>query len=148
MLTEVLASCHSVAVFLLTLGEGPDQRIREAMTARPHYGYILDAVAAVAAESIARYVQDRIDESLDSDEMTTLRYSPGYCDWPITDQEKIFALLPSDRIGVRLLDNALMSPSKSISGLIGIGAKEAVKASGNACRTCEKKNCPHRREAA
>lgn len=148
ILAEVFSSCERLAVFLLTLGEDVDHRIREMMERKPHYGFILDTAASVAAESTAQYVQDRLRETLEPDETTTLRYSPGYCGWPIGEQEKLFPLLPSDRIGVRLLDNALMSPRKSISGLIGIGTSEAIQLSGNACRTCKKNNCPHRREAA
>ncbi len=148
MLAEVLSTCDRTVVFLLTLGEDVDQRIRETMERKPHYGFILDAAASVAAETTAQSIQNRIEQTLEPEETTTFRYSPGYCDWPIGEQEKLFALLPSDRIGVRLLDTALMSPRKTISGLMGIGGKEGIQLTRNACRTCKKNTCPYRREAA
>jgi cobalamin-dependent methionine synthase I len=52
------------------------------------------------------------------------RLSPGYGDWPIADQEKIFAVLDPDKnIGVKLTDSHIMIPEKSTSGIMGIISK-------------------------
>jgi hypothetical protein len=49
------------------------------------------------------------------------RFSPGYGDLPLELQRDIFRLLePSRRIGVVLNDSLLMSPSKSVTAIIGI----------------------------
>ena len=145
-LTEVLAPCEEAAVFLATIGPEIDDVIEQCMEERPHYGCVLDAAASVAAESVAEFVQDEIDDRLGDGLKTTLRYSPGYCDWPLDAQEALFEVLPNDEIGVELSDDCLMSPRKTVSGIIGICPAGSKQDSGNACRACPRTSCPHRRE--
>ncbi|GAH91002.1 unnamed protein product, partial [marine sediment metagenome] len=49
------------------------------------------------------------------------RLSPGYCDWKIDQQKMVFRAMKDDSAGVRLTEECLMLPQKSISGIIGIG---------------------------
>ena len=56
------------------------------------------------------------------------RFSPGYGDLPLEVQRDIFALLSPERaIGVTLGDGLLMSPTKSVSAIIGISEKGEEK---------------------
>ncbi len=144
-LTEVLTPCDEAAVFLATIGPEIDQAIEQCMEDQPHYGCVLDAAASAAAESVAKFVQEEIDERLDDGLRTTLRYSPGYCDWPLDAQQALFEVLPSEEIGVELSDDCLMSPRKTVSGIIGICPTGLTRTSGSACRECPKTSCPHRR---
>jgi len=57
----------------------------------------------------------------DSGKKITNRYSPGYCGWDVTEQHKLFQLMPENYCGIKLTPSALMDPVKSISGIIGIG---------------------------
>jgi len=53
--------------------------------------------------------------------LLTSRFSPGYRDLPLTLQREIFTLLePSRRIGLSLNASLLMSPSKSVTAIVGI----------------------------
>ncbi|UCH95645.1 MAG: hypothetical protein JSV88_02050, partial [Candidatus Aminicenantes bacterium] len=112
--------CDKAAVFLATIGPEVERVINEYMDRHPHYGVILDAAASAAAEATAGYIQNYIDKKLSQEEKTTLRYSPGYCDWPISEQREIFEILPHETIGVELSEDSFMSPRKSVSGVIGI----------------------------
>jgi cobalamin-dependent methionine synthase I len=47
------------------------------------------------------------------------RYSPGYGDWDISEQAKLFRLVPGDAIGVHLSETHQMTPEKSVSAMIG-----------------------------
>jgi cobalamin-dependent methionine synthase I len=144
-LAVILEPCRKAALFLTSIGAEVDRLIKRQMKKRPYYGFLLDAAASVAAESVASHIQTYIDNGLQKDETTTLRYSPGYCDWPIDEQEKLFKFLPSSAIGVNLSKNHFMSPRKSISGIMGICPQEPDKCSVNVCLSCLKPNCPHRR---
>jgi len=73
------------------------------------------------------------------------RFSPGYCDWGLNQQEKVFKALNGDSAGIRLTKRCLMVPQKSISGIIGIGLAENNVESYNPCDTCKKEDCPGRR---
>jgi hypothetical protein len=136
--------CDKAVVFLVTLGPKVERVINENMESQPHYGVIVDAAASAAAEGAAQYIQDYIEKKLNEEEKTTLRYSPGYCDWPISEQDEIFKILPHQRIGVELSENSFMSPRKSVSGVIGICPANS-KFSGNVCMNCKKIDCPYRR---
>jgi cobalamin-dependent methionine synthase I len=77
----------------------------------------------------------------------TLRFSPGYCDWHITEQEKLFRALDSNHLDVELTDSCLMQPRKSISGIFGVlpSSINPPAPPYNPCSKCKKKNCPSRR---
>ncbi len=76
----------------------------------------------------------------------TLRYSPGYCDWDVAQQRKLFKIFELDDIGVRLTEECLMIPQKSVSGIIGVGWGDRRLIAMSPCRHCEKKgDCKHRR---
>lgn len=147
-LVDALGDCEKTVLFLVTMGDKVDRIIRQNMEAQPHYGFILDATASVAAEGTAQYVQDHIEQGLGGDEGTTLRYSPGYCDWPLKEQKKLFGLLPGETLGVKLSESSLMSPRKSVSAIFGICPADSAGVNGNACRNCARTNCLHRRETA
>ena len=146
-LAAVLGPCEEAAAFLVTIGEEVDQLIHESMQSEPHYGVVLDTAASVAAEAGAQHVQDQIEQQLAADESTTLRYSPGYCDWPLREQEKLFQLLPNDKLGVELSDSAAMSPRKSVSGVMGICPADTAASARSACARCTRTDCLYRRDA-
>jgi hypothetical protein len=70
-------------------------------------------------------------------------FSPGSLeDWPITEQSKLFELLgdAEKTIGVRLSENLLMIPRKSISGIL-FPTEETFES----CRLCPREACQGRR---
>ncbi|MHB8579979.1 MAG: vitamin B12 dependent-methionine synthase activation domain-containing protein [Ignavibacteriaceae bacterium] len=72
----------------------------------------------------------------------TNRYSPGYCNWNVSEQHLFFSLLPQNFCGITLTESSLMLPVKSISGIIGIGSN--VKYSKYFCDKCGVKDCTYR----
>lgn len=65
--------------------------------------------------------------------------SPGSIHgWELEDQLKLCPLLPLDQIGVRLRDNAVLTPFKSLSCLIGIGPEYQASLVGTTCQVCSK----------
>ena len=63
-------------------------------------------------------------------------------EWPITGQVPLFELLGgvTEDIGVVLSDSLLMSPVKSVSGIM-FQSEEAYEN----CQLCPRENCPGRR---
>ncbi|UQT39368.1 hypothetical protein M5E89_13960 [Acidaminococcus intestini] len=81
------------------------------------------------------------------------RFSPGYGDWPLTDQEKIFRLLElPKKIGLTLTAGGLMAPIKSVTAVIGINhglqneTRKEPDARHSSCNACMALNCPFRKE--
>ena len=57
--------------------------------------------------------------------ITKPRYSPGYGDVSIELQRKIFEVLQcNSKIGISLGENMLMTPTKSVTAIIGIKKEE------------------------
>jgi hypothetical protein len=139
-----LKKAESIAVFLSTAGEEIGIRTREAMShGDPLTGYIYDMIGSIVADSAAEMMQNELEKSvMQSGRKITNRYSPGYCGWDVSEQHKLFRLVPDNFCRIRLTDSALMDPVKSISGIIGIGEK--VRFNPYRCSLCDMKNCAYR----
>jgi hypothetical protein len=145
-LSKALKDCHTLICFIATIGGGIDREITRLVGEnRSSAAYVLDCMGSVAAENVVEGFHHRMRARCASlDQGVSYRFSPGYCDWPITEQKNLFGLFDSERIGVTLLDSCLMWPRKSISGVFGIYT-DAQKSPYNPCQDCPKKNCNTRR---
>jgi hypothetical protein len=137
----------SIALFLCTAGEEIGIRTRNAMASGdPLTGYIYDIIASIVVDAAADLMKRKLEESvLTGGKKITNFYSPGYCGWDVSEQHKLFRLVPDNFCGIRLTDSALMDPVKSISGIIGIG--ENVRFHPDTCKLCDMKECAFREVA-
>ncbi|HLP49031.1 MAG TPA: vitamin B12 dependent-methionine synthase activation domain-containing protein [Candidatus Kapabacteria bacterium] len=148
-LEKIFPQAAYLALFAFTIGAEVSLKIEEQLsTGNFALGYMLDAVssyctdkASEAAEEI--FVNDlatigQVDASL-----RVLLYSPGYCGWHISGQQKLFEYLQPGAIGIHLNENFLMSPLKSISGVLVAGEKEIHSFKNNYpfCKHCRSCNC-------
>ena len=144
-LAKSLKNAEKIVCFVGTIGTEVEREIKKLL--REHQlaeAYILDALGSVAVESMVDQFQQHMEEkSRRESETVTLRFSPGYCDWPITEQKKLFRVFDPEKMGVELLDSCLMQPRKSISGVFGIAPKGSVPY--NPCLDCERSGCEARR---
>lgn len=103
--------------------------------------FVGDAIGSELAESTARTARHYMEEELRKENLRCSNsYSPGYCGWHIREQKLLFSLLGSDSpCGVTLSDSCLMTPMKSVSGLVALGP-EMVKGPYS-CEICSKKDC-------
>ena len=107
--------------------------------------YVADAVGSVIAEAAVTEVRRRVEERAAAEGLTvTNPYSPGYCGWHVREQRKLFSLLPEGVCGVTLNDSCLMSPVKSVSGMLAMGRTVVKKP--YACDICGMTTCYKRRQ--
>ena len=147
VIAGLLERCEIIAVFALTIGNHLEEMVAHlADNGLVLQATVLDAVGSGATEKLANHIEDKIKRMANAGNlMTSRRFSPGYCDWNVNQQKKIFRALNGDTAGVRLTDSLLMMPRKSISGIIGIGLPNKDIENYNPCPTCNKKECPGRR---
>ena len=147
VIAQLLAQCHKVAVVLATIGKYLEETAcRLAEDGLILQAAVLDAIGSVAAESVANFAQGRVGEIASGQGLViSPRFSPGYCDWDIGQQEIVFRAVDGDSAGIRLTERYLMIPRKSISGIIGIGPPHANVENYNPCKTCNKYDCRGRR---
>jgi hypothetical protein len=143
LLRRVLTPCTHVIAFVATLGPKVDRLVGEAEDLLD--AYVLDTLSVCAAEAVAEAAEVDLAADLTPGEGVTLRYSPGYCDWPLEGQALVFDLLGRESAGVRLSASFLMQPRKSLTGIVGVGPDALVSPVENACAFCHKEDCDNRR---
>ena len=135
---------ESMILFVCTAGkEISDLAQNLLMGDDPVLGYVYNVLGSLTVEAVADKIHQEIkDMAALSGELITNRYSPGYCQWSVGDQHKLFSFFPEKCCGISLTDSALMQPIKSVSGLIGIG--KTVKFRKYTCDLCSQTECFYR----
>ena len=115
----------SIFIFVVTIGSAIDQRIADLNHTEgdAYQAFLLNGLAAALVETATSDLQQHLEKSSSwlSPARTLRRVSPGFRDWPLTDQKVIFEILkPSENIGVTLSADCLMQPLKSTSGIMGV----------------------------
>ncbi|KAB0664086.1 methionine synthase [Oryzomonas japonica] len=123
----------SVALFVTTAGDGVRRQAEiwkgEGLYLKSH---LVQALALEMAECTAEFVHRRIRDAWGISDDPALsvaqimdggyrgiRVSPGYASCPeMADQEKIFALLRPERIGMQLTEGHMIDPEASVSALV------------------------------
>jgi hypothetical protein len=133
---------------ICTIGPGLEEKVRELMsTGHEPEGYVLDAVGSVAAEAVADVVNARICHWAEAHGLQAApRFSPGYGDWSLEEQRRIFRLLPAGQVGMSLNPSCMMIPRKSVSFAVRFVPLDGAADLTHPCERCGLKNCPFRKE--
>lgn len=139
-----LKKADSAAVFVCTAGKGIGDRARQLMAeGKLLEGYIADVIGSLAVETAMDRIAEKLQQEVEIDGYSiSNRYSPGYCNWDVSDQQTLFSLLPEGFCGITLTESSLMRPMKSVSGVIGIGRE--LRHFDYACGTCTNTTCIYR----
>ena len=138
-----------VAAAVCTIGEALERRVSALWEARElPLASMLDSVGSGAVESLAEYVNDLLCQQGLPSLRVTNRISPGYGEWDVAEQRRLFRLCPGDAIGVTLNEACVMTPGKSISLLVGAGPDARVDHYFSQCARCWMRDCAYRRTPA
>ena len=117
---ELLKDCNQVILIAVTLGGETERLLLSAQARSMGDAVILDAAAGAAVENVCDNLCRDLEKRFSSRHLTD-RFSPGYGDFPFSQQRAFFDLLDiSRRIGVSLTESGLMLPQKSVTALLGI----------------------------
>lgn len=168
-LARHLDGCDRLVVMAVTLGHAVDRLISETQASRIALGVVIDSGASVMAERAANMAEEQIRTELAEAQTRakrttdtaaadtvgdqtaplymTPRFSPGYGDSPLEMQEQVLDLLDArNQIGITLSKGYMMSPSKSITAIIGL-ADHPVTGRLATCDECVLKDkCQLRKE--
>ena len=139
-LMKNLEGCEEIIVFAATIGLEIDRLIRRYSSLSPAKALFFQAIGAERIESLCdAFCDDLKGKGL----QLRPRFSPGYGDLPLEMQKDLFRVLDCPRkIGLSLNESLLMSPSKSVTAIIGIGGR--AEEEKNKCSACEKSDCAYR----
>lgn len=145
ILGSLLTGSESFALFTATAGEAFHQ-YQKSFSPQDDIlrCFIADVIGTLLVEAIGDRMELFLEQQIPIGMKHTHRFSPGYCRWPLTEQKTLFTQLGGNPCGIRLSDVCLMTPEKSISGLIGIGPQVNEKVYG--CRYCDLETCYKRKK--
>ena len=163
-LKKHLDGCDRMVVMAVTLGHAVDRLISETQASKIALGVVIDSGASVLAERTANMAEELIRAELAEIQtlakrttdaagnqtaplFMTSRFSPGYGDSPLEMQEQVLDILDAkNQLGITLSKGYMMSPSKSITAIIGL-ADHPVTGRLATCDECVLKDkCQLRKE--
>ena len=143
-LADALEGCERAVVFAATVGLDLDRLIARYGRVSPSRGLMMQALGAERIEALCDAFCNWLAEEYAPLKLRR-RFSPGYGDLPLEGQRAIFdALQCHKEIGLYLNGSYLMSPTKSVTAIVGIGG--AGMCQERSCAACGKKDCDFRKE--
>ena len=145
---DCFLEADQIAFAVVTIGDKlPNETSKLMKEGKLVDGVILDAIGSAAAETVANLINDEINNVVTELKLQySERFSPGYCQWDVKDQQIIFNRLPAETIGVALTPAFLMTPIKSISFAVNVGKEILASRWENRCKFCEIGDCSYKRE--
>ncbi len=128
-LMKNLEGCQEILLFAATIGLEIDRLIHKYSRLSPAKALFFQAIGAERIESLCDAFCKDLETHLQAEgKHLKPRFSPGYGDLPLTLQEDIFRVLDCSRkIGLTLNSSLLMSPSKSVTAIVGISQETPIK---------------------
>ncbi len=141
-LARNLDGCEMAVVFAATIGVGIDRLIAKYSVLSPAKALMFDAMGTERIETLCDvFCKDVAEEYRMS---AKPRFSPGYGDLDLSFQKEIFAVLNCRKhIGLSISDSLMMSPSKSVTAIMGL-CETACKKPSRKCGTCGDTACAFR----
>ncbi len=113
-----LNGCRKIALVCATAGIEIDRLIKRYINIQPSLAHAISAVGSERVEAIMDAFVDYLSKSFGE---IRPRFSAGYGDLDLSLQRDVFSsLCPERTLGITLSDSLLMSPSKSVSAIVGI----------------------------
>ena len=139
-----LTNAEYALVFSATIGIDGDRLISRYTKTQPSKALCFQAIGAEQIESLCDlFCREIACECAKQGYSIGQRFSPGYGEFPLEKQKEIFLLLDcARRIGVSLLDSGLMTPTKSVTAVFGIGKRQENRK--EKCEICDKQDCPYK----
>ncbi|MBQ1290184.1 MAG: Vitamin B12 dependent methionine synthase activation subunit, partial [Lachnospiraceae bacterium] len=138
-LARNLAGCREVCLLAATIGPGVDLLIRRAQVSAMSRAVIFQAAGAAMIEAYVDGLNEQIrQEARARGLFLRPRFSPGYGDFSLEHQTDFARVLEMQKTcGITLGSSLLMTPSKSVTAVIGLSGH------GTDCREPGCEECTH-----
>ena len=143
-----LDGCEKVICMATTVGAAIEQEITKKFERGDYLASVLlDAAATAVVEQAADLMEKNFAAQFSKDGYKMRwRFSPGYGDWNLTEQEKFFKICGAEKIGLHLTSAMMLEPRKSVTAIIGLEKIFTQKnfAIQKSCANCNKLDCSMR----
>ena len=95
IVTGQIKKSEKIALFVCTIGPEMEKWSKQLLIkGDPAMGYLVDCVASITVENVTDFLHDHIErEMIKNGLKITNRYSPGYCNWSVSEQHLLFSFL-------------------------------------------------------
>lgn len=140
-----LSGCKKIAMMCVTLSAGVDSLIRRKQIGDMAQAAIIDSMASAAVEQVCDKVEEIIKKEFPNYEYTW-RFGIGYDDFPLELQQQFLNVVnASKQIGVCVNDSFMLTPTKSVTCIIGMG-HNLNTSNKKSCENCSfKEKCQYRK---
>lgn len=144
-LAKCLKGSNEIVIFAATIGLEIDRHIAKYQRFSATKALLIQAYGAERVECLCDVFCSEIRDAAAKQGLScSARFSPGYGDLPLEKQKDFFRLLDCNRqIGISLNESLLMTPSKSVTAIFGLGSCLGEK-TGHKCSNCTKTDCEYR----
>ena len=124
-LSRRLIGCDRVLIFAATVGLAPDRGLLRYGSREPLRGLLCQAIGAERIEALCEAFCSAVAEEYGKEgRVLRPRFSPGYGDCPLAWQRLIVDRLQAPKaLGLTLNESLTLSPTKSVTAIIGIEEK-------------------------
>lgn len=122
-LAALLKDSASLVLFAVTAGMDIVDKASELAGHGDGVGALVyDAAGSEMVDAAAAWIQQYLNQQLkrNKEVLTKRRFSPGYGDLDLKNQLVLFKLLDIEKLGVKLTDDFLMTPEKTVTAIAGI----------------------------
>lgn len=146
-LEKNLTGCSKVILLGATLGIQVDMLMKRYSYTNMAKVVVLQACAAAMLEEYLDECQTQFEKEFGEQKMYLRpRFSPGYGDFSIEHQKQILMMLDAPKkIGLSMTDSSMLTPTKSVTAVIGLSEKETA-CHKKGCEECGKADCIYRRD--
>lgn len=147
-ISQHLAGCDKAVLMAVTLSESVDRLIRVTSLKDMAKACVLDSLASVMVEQVCEEIEKKLATEYEG-YYQTFRFGLGYGDLPLELQGAFLNVLDAQkRIGLNVTGMNLMTPSKSVTCVIGL-SKTPVSHEKRGCQSCNLKgNCRYRKDGS
>ena len=137
-IAEHLEGALAVGVLAVTLGMGVEVELRRLSLTDRVGQLVFDAAGSALVERAADAAEARVvAAAAERGLFCGTRFSPGYGDFPLATQPTLLATLDAQRtLGITLSPELLMTPTKSVTAVVGLFGEPKEGTGREACATC------------
>lgn len=118
------AGAHSVMLVAVSAGPEIERQAHEAWLAeRPDEYFFLEMFGSAVVEHLTTTTGATLCGWADAEGMAVLpHYSPGYPEWDVSEQARLFALMRRDELPgtIEVLESGMLRPKKSLLAVFGL----------------------------
>jgi hypothetical protein len=115
---DLLKKAEAFTLMAVTIGPDLEREVDNIKESDLTAAYVLDTAGSEAVEQSANFVSKILKNEASTQECSlSMRFSPGYGDWPVEASNDVFKYVDASKIDMSLSRSGILVPRKSITAV-------------------------------